>query len=410
MTAGTSVREAAPSRRTDRRDRAALTTRRLRILEVIGHFDAAGAETVVLHLANDLARAGHDVFVTSRVPGALAASLENVGYVVIPKSGTLDLGYLWRLCRLIRRLKIDVVHSHLFGNNVYAFVAAKLTGRRIIITLHGFESFRSRKRILAYRLMAARADRVVVVSRALQDAFERLVGRAGAHLALVPNGIDLRRFREAIAGDDLRAELGLDPAAPVVGAVGNIKPVKGYDVLVEAWRQVAAVRPDARLLVVGAPSDGGENRTFKERLDRRVAELGLKGSVRFLGSRSDVHRLLRTFTVYTIPSRSEGMSLALLEAMASGRAVVATAVGGNPHLIQDGVTGLLVPPEDPDALAASILTLFGDAARREALGRQATASVERFAVAAMTEAYLRIYQVGEPCDLGPVAPTPGGGH
>jgi glycosyltransferase involved in cell wall biosynthesis len=161
----------------------------------------------------------------------------------------------------------------------------------------------------------------------------------------------------------VRSELALDDG-PVVGTVARLSREKGVDLLVTALRDVVAKFPSVTTLIVG---DGPEDMSLRQ----LAARLGISGSVRFVGARDDVAALNRLLDVFVLPSREEACPMALLEAMAAGRAVVATCVGGSPELIDDGVDGLLVPPEAPGALSAAIVGLLQQRATREALGSAA---------------------------------------
>ena len=162
----------------------------------------------------------------------------------------------------------------------------------------------------------------------------------------------------------LRAELGIPPETPVVAIVARLVPIKAHEVFLRAARLVCAVLPSTQFLVVG----DGERR---EALERLTAELGLGASVRFLGWRRDLERIYADAWVVALSSRNEGSPVSLIEAMAAERPVVATRVGGVPDLVDDGVTGCLVPPDDPGALAEALVALLQDPERRQVLGKAA---------------------------------------
>jgi glycosyltransferase involved in cell wall biosynthesis len=367
----------------------------MRVLQLIGDLDAGGAENVVVMLANGLARRGVQVTVCTRAGGNLAPRLEAVGLRVLEKRGRLDPGYVWRLCELIRRLQIDVVHAHLFGNNLYGALAGLLTGRRVVLTSHGWDCLRSRKRILAYRALSRLADAVVTVSAQLREDFGRRVGLGEGGVRLVPNGIDVSSLDRGEERPATRARLGVPDDAPLIGAVGNIKPVKGYDVLLRALPRVLESHREARLVIAGGV--WGQER-YAARLAELAASLGLRERVQFLGLRQDVPDLLRAMDLYVLPSRSEGTSIALLEAMAAGKPIVATRVGGTPRVVEDGVTARLVPPDDPEALASTVSGLLADPEAARRLGSAARRAVEsEYTVDVMVRRYVSIYEEALAC-------------
>lgn len=222
-----------------------------------------------------------------------------------------------------------------------------------------------------------------------EDIRRFLVKRVGVNERLITtiyNGIEPREYRsDHRAREVIRRELGLTEGRPVLGTVGNLYPVKGHVYLVRAMAAVAAKRPDAVCLILGRGQ-------LLEQLRHTATELGIDHHVMFLGFREDVPALLRAMDIFVLPSLSEGLSLALLEAMAAGKAVVATNVGGNPEVVLDRQTGLLVPSEDAPALADAILLLLRDPALAERLGESGRIRVDKeFSVTAMAQRYDALY-------------------
>jgi glycosyltransferase involved in cell wall biosynthesis len=360
------------------------TLQPLRILQLVGNLDASGAETVVVNLANGLSDLGHDVSVCSRKTGQLAPRVR-VPLDIVPKNGTVDWKYVRELSALVRRRDVDIIHSHLFGSDLDGFMVATITNRALVSTIHGADAIRTAKRRLAYHVIARKADRVVVVSEALQAHFSNR--RIRQDVDLVLNGVPFPVA--SMAGDQKRVELGLRPDQLVVGAVGNIKRVKGFEVLIAAFETVKARRKDAVLLVAGA----NEDQAYWNELHALIAQHHLGGSVRLLGGRSDVSELLKVFDVYVVASHYEGTSLALLEAMTAGLPIVATDVGGNAAVIQNGQSGLLVPCGEPAPLAEAIVRLAGDADVAGRLGRAASdAATSQYSLDAMVRRYETLFR------------------
>jgi glycosyltransferase involved in cell wall biosynthesis len=190
-----------------------------------------------------------------------------------------------------------------------------------------------------------------------------------AKTRFIPNGIPLPPVAEP--GADVRAELGIEPDQPVIGAVVVLRPQKALEVLLRAAAAIRRRVPEVAVLVVGGGdvSHGGTDNPYVRSLHRLSAELGLEGTVRFLGLRDDVPALLKALDVCLLSSDYEGSPLSVLEYMEASRPVVATRVGGVPDIVQDGVTGVLVEPQDPEGLAGAVVGLLRDPERATAMGR-----------------------------------------
>jgi glycosyltransferase involved in cell wall biosynthesis len=227
---------------------------------------------------------------------------------------------------------------------------------------------------------------MVTVSEDLKGFVTRRTGIPSRLLRVIYNGIDAFPDVEANEQARLRNEIGLDSQDQIVGAVGSLYPVKGHRFLIEAVPTIIEACPRARFLLVGR---GNQEVHLKE----QVRKLGIERYVHFLGLRQDISRLLSIMDVFVLPSLSEGLSVATLEAMASARPVVATRVGGNPELIVDGETGILVPSEDSRALAVSIAGLLLDRDCSKNLGQEGRARVKmRFHLSLMLNEYRKLYE------------------
>jgi glycosyltransferase involved in cell wall biosynthesis len=214
-------------------------------------------------------------------------------------------------------------------------------------------------------LVVRAADRIVVNAEMLRPS-----GRAGERTDVIPSGVDTDRFAPSSTRAAAKASLGLTAERPLIGTVGRLEPRKGTSTLLAALAVLrAGGRHDAALVVVG---DG----PLRAELAADAERLGVASHVQLLGDRSDVRDVLEALDVFVLPSRTEGMSNALLEGMAMALPVVATAVGGTPEVIADGKSGLLVPADDPKAMAAAIARLLDDAAFATRLGAAARATVE----------------------------------
>ncbi len=237
-------------------------------------------------------------------------------------------------------------------------------------------------RAMAYAGVAGRlAAAVIATSRAVARRFPW----APAKVRVVPNGIDLKRFAPRPPSGALRASLGIPPAAPVLVSIGRHVPEKGYRHLVDAAALVERTKPGAHWLLVGDGELRGE-------LEAQARGLGLESRVHFAGWRDDVADVLALADLLVLPSESEGFGRVLVEAMAMGRAIVATAVGGVPDIVLPGETGLLVAPANPVALADAVCALLDDPARAARLGAAGRARAESsFSLGAHVDGVERVY-------------------
>jgi len=202
---------------------------------------------------------------------------------------------------------------------------------------------------------------------------------------VVHNGVDVEGYCPGEPAPELMAELGIAGGAPVVGTVGNLRAVKDYPCLLRAFAWARERVGDAALVFVG---DGAE----RPRLEALAGELGVADAVRFAGARTDVARMLRLFDVFALSSRTEGISVALLEAMATGLPAVVTDTGGNPEVVVEGQTGRLAPVGDPERLGEALADLLADPGRRRAMGEAARERVvAEFSLERMIGAYESIY-------------------
>jgi glycosyltransferase involved in cell wall biosynthesis len=364
----------------------------MRIVHVVESLDIGGLEHVVVALACAQSAQGHDVgIVCLWHPGALAprAVAAGVDVTCADKRGGIDLRAARRLRRLVAERAPDVLHTHNPMPHYYA-VAATL-GRPIgciVNTRHGMGSTRSGARLeRLYRLALHRTDHAVSVCTAARDRFVG-EGVIPARLAsVVPNGTDPARFtvRSTEAASRLKSVLGLPAEAVVFGTVGRLNEAKQQHLLLRALRVLLDRGVPAALVVAG---DG----PLRAELDDLTRELALSSHVRLLGARSDVPELLAAMDVFVLPSRTEGWSLALVEASVAGLPIVASRVGGNPEIVRDGATGLLVPPAHLDALAEAMAALAGDAGRRDAFGRAAREwALREASLATMCDRYATLY-------------------
>jgi glycosyltransferase involved in cell wall biosynthesis len=280
-----------------------------------------------------------------------------------------------RLVRVLRDFRPDVVLTFPLNADVVGRLAATATGVPVVAAWkHGCEHTREHPLDRwSERLLAPVTDYCLGVAAAQLPFLVDGLGVPPRKIRVVPNGIDLSGFTPRPGGARdaaLAGELGVGPEAPVVGVVARFRPEKDHATFLRAARLVADRRPDVRFLLVG---DG----PLRADLERLAARLGVAGQVRFAGKRSDVPRVLGLVDVSVLSSANDCFPYAVLESMAMAVPVVATAVGAVPEIVDDGVTGHVVPPGDPAALARQMLALLDDPASARAMGRAGRLRVER---------------------------------
>jgi glycosyltransferase involved in cell wall biosynthesis len=363
---------------------------RPRLLHLTVGLGVGGAEEIVRGSLPRIREEGFEVTLGCLKPGgSLLREIQQGGIPVRSLGGDppWNPGLLWRLLSWIRSGRFDIIHSHLYWANLAVRMAAPWAGRAVIINSHhGTDAWLSSSRRWMERSTAPMADRVVTCSEAVRRRLLE-IGLPAEKVVTVPNGVEAGRFSDASPRDSLRDSLGILPRQMVVGTVGRLdEPVKGLGTLVEAMRGVVGRIPEAVCLVVG---DGPSRAS----LENSVKERSLAGSIRFLGERRDVPDLLQALDLYVQPSLLEGFGLSALEAMASGKAVVASRAGGLPEVVVEGETGVLVPPGDAESLSRAILDLLEDPGRRSRLGEQGLARArQEFPMERMIQGWTGIYR------------------
>jgi len=359
---------------------------------IIGKLAIGGSEKIAICLANEMNKRGFGVKCCIREDGDLRNTLEGDEPIVIARKGLFDLNYLWEICRLIRDLNVDVIHGHMIGSGSYALIAAKLTGKKFLYTIHGNTVFNNWHSYLLLKVVVRFADKIVTVSDQLYNRSIKEFKSGRRKICTIENGINLAIFDRPIDMEQKRHELHIPTDSQLVGAVGSIKYVKGYDVLIHAFKDVLTTMANVKLLIVG-DADTIADRNFKKRLEGMILEYGLTDSIMLLGCRRDVYAIMSLLDIFVLPSRSEGTCLALLEAMASRKPIVATDVGGTPYVLGHNESGLLVPAEQPKALTQAMLTLLNDKELAMQLGDNAKEVVEtRFSLNAMVSQYSDLYR------------------
>ncbi len=360
----------------------------VKVLHLIWALDLGGAERQVIEIVKGLDRSRFEPTVGCLVrKGRWGEALEAEGTPVVDfaKRPGLDVALLPRLTRFIRQGGFEIVHTHAFTASSWGRAAATIARVPAIVAHeHSGFSLESPPRRVVDRMLAHWTSRWVVVSEALARDLVRIEGLPLSKLVVVRNGVS-RQPASPDAVQRARAELLGDGFTELLGTVGRLERRKGLEVLLEAYLRLAPRRPGLALALVG---DG----PLRSELEEEVRERGIADRVRFTGRREDVAAVLGALDVFALPSHTEGLSIALLEAALAGCAIVATDVGGNSEVVRDGRNGLLVPPRDPSALADAVRALLDDPRRARELGRQAARDVQRFSADAMIRAIESLYE------------------
>lgn len=374
----------------------------MRILQVSSARAFGGGERHLLDLARGLAARGHELLFALGEGSPLRERLADFGerrVFTLPLRNSLDLGSARGLARLAREHEVEIIHAHVARDYTpAAFAARRAKGARLVITRHVLFPLGR-----AHRLWLSNAARVIAVSEAVARSLRGQKIFDSERIRVVPNGINVRRFQHASVGLELaRAGRAGDVEGHTlrVGIVGELSEVKGQEGFLRAAALVNNKLGGAdnrfgdavEFFIVGEDSSRGGS--YRARLERLVAELKLEGRTHFLGqlNEDEVPALLASLDLFVSASRSESFGMAMVEALACGVPVVATATEGAQEIVEDGVTGLLVPSGDVQALASAVAALLEDEGRRRRLGERAReVAAERFDLARMVEATERVY-------------------
>jgi sugar transferase (PEP-CTERM/EpsH1 system associated) len=358
---------------------------KLRIVHVLHSFSIGGMEKGVATLISNRSSLFTHSIVCLRKSGASQQLLpENIKLVELHKNPGNSLLFIGKIARALKALRPHVVHTRNWGG-IDGIIAAKLAGVGCII--HGEHGWAigdpnglKRKTILTRRILSSWVSEYICVSEQMKNWLLNDIG-VKKPVSRIYNGVDSERYRPVKDLRQQRSRVDLPGNGLLVGTVGRLDPIKDHETLLKAFQRVRSTRPDAQLIVVG---DGPE----KERIEFLARE-----GVIFLGERSDVHEILQAIDVFVLPSLNEGISNTVLEAMATGLPVVATRVGGNTELVENGHTGILVDPGNSDSIADAIFRYLNDKDLRVRHGRAGRQRVlKHFNVQAMVQSYESVYR------------------
>ncbi len=345
----------------------------IRVLQLLSDNQPGGGMVQMHQFASWVDRDAFHFEFAMPADGPMPESLKDMGETVhaVELSSRFSLKDVSHLMQLCGERGIDVLHSHNVRANVHARVAGWRAGVPArVSTIHNsvyhydVAPLNRRAYAMAERLTLRWCDRVIAVSEGIAQQLRSGYGFPADKITVVPNGVDTGRLKPDRSREQVREAIGAEPGASVLLQVGRLTPQKGFDILFEAVAQIAKRYPHLVVLAVGEGP-------LRQQLEGLAQQLNIESAVRFLGHREDVADLLNAADLVTLASRSEGMPYTLLEAMGSGRAVVATRIGGIEEVIKEEGTAQLVPTENPEALAAAITTLLDDPAHAAQMGSDA---------------------------------------
>jgi len=309
-----------------------------------------------------------------------------VPVTILGKRRGIDLRLAWRLWRWLRISKPQIVHTHLFTADTWGRLVARLAGVPLVFsTVHSVNSWQGPVHRLVDRTLALVTTRLIACTAQVADKLQNQDGIDAKRIVTLANGVDLQRFA-AVMPVDIEQALDASGSGPWLAILGRLEPVKGQAYLLECLALLRDQGVAFRCVLIG---DGPE----RDALVAQVVRQRLQEHVWFAGFRDRVPAWLAAIDVLVMPSRWEGLPMALLEAMALGKPVVAHAVGGIPDVVRDGQEGLLVPPHHPQQMVQALARLLGDAPLRQQMGARALARVRaHYSAEALSHAYEKLYQ------------------
>lgn len=359
------------------------------ILHLIDTTGPGGAETVFTNLLKELEQTEFRNIVVLRGEGWVADKVRSLGITphLIDSKGSFNIDYIKALRQLIISEKVDLIHAHLLGSNVYGALLALICRKPMIATFHGAVDVAAGERFLKAKffLIGCGASSIVCVSKRLQQELADRSPLPAHKLELIYNGVDPQAFARTPASG-LKKELGLPQDATVVVSIGNIRPAKGYEYLVDAAITMAEREPKVHFVVVGHQ----KKQLFNQLMDQ-VAKAPRSPNIHWLGFRPDVADILRQADIFLLPSVSEGFSISTVEAMMAGVPVIATRSGGPEEIVIDGASGILVPIKDPGALVVAIQKMMDHAKRKGVVEEARRSAIDRFSLQTMLVKYKDIY-------------------
>jgi glycosyltransferase involved in cell wall biosynthesis len=367
-----------------------VAVRKIKVLQLIEGLNLGGAETKLMELVAHMDRDRFETVVCSLGMGdRIRQEFEKlkVEFITWPRQSRVDVSLIFKVAKLIREKQIDVVMTTLFYADVLGALAGVFSKPKAVFSWETISApeWLLTHRLLAYRFAMRFCTRVISVSHATAKWLIEKRGVPPEKVVVIPYGVNLDLYR-AGENPELKQKLGIEHDAKVIGVVARLHPQKGHRYLIEAAKSIVAKYPKTKFVVVG---DG----ELRAELESMAKAQGVAENFLFLGFRKDVKDLMRVFDVFCLPSLYEGLPNVVLEAMATAKPVVATAVDGTPELIVDEETGYLVPPADPRALAEKISLLVANEELARRFGNNGLRRVQaEYSLEKQVEGFQNLYQ------------------
>lgn len=364
----------------------------MRIAHCIHGLGLGGAQKVLETLVTSLKVEDYQHFVYCSLDGPVRTGVEKAGATVrliprlLPK---IDPFWAYRLATTMRSDGVDLVHTHLFGDSLHGFLAGLFSGLPVVMTLHNNQARFNFLQQFGYRWMLPRCAAVVACAPSVMRSFVEDQPSLAQKIEVIPNGIEFEEQGRLSPEEEseLRTELGIEPQTLIFIAMGRFVKQKGYKYLIQAFSQLPEpLKNRSQLLLLGQGP-------LESELKSLTSSLRVSRTVLFPGYRQDVRRILGISDAVVFSSLWEGLPIALLEAMAAGRSIVATDIEAFVDALEPGVEALLVPPADSPAMAAALETLIEDELMKDELGRRARVRfAAEFTAPRMVDAYEQLYR------------------
>lgn len=362
----------------------------MNVLLLTTHLNIGGVAVYTVNLAKGLKKKGVSVWAASS-GGDLVKALEESGIFHLPLNIRTKFEFnpklifaLFKLLNFIKRNNIDIIHAQTRVTQIIAYLCSRFTRASYVSTCHGF----FKKTRISRKLFGGWGSHVIAISDAVEDHLIKDFNVRRDNVFLIYNGVDNDAFSRQIDENEkgiLKSNLGLDKS-PIIGSISRLSPVKGLRYLLFAMKDILREMPEVRLLLVGeGPS--------KEYLTELSKKLGIENNVFFALNTTQPQRFLSIIDVFIFYSLQEGLGLSLLEALAAGKPCVASNVGGVSAIIEDGITGILVPPKDTHALEDAIIKILKDRKLGRSLAKRGNSLVkEKFSLEKMTKGVIDVYE------------------
>ncbi len=364
-------------------------------MHIVLNLDIGGSENCVVNMTKETDKDQFNVSVCClEHKGVLAENIEKLGIPVysLNKGVKFNFQTIKKLSNLFKENKIDVIHTHHLGPLIYGFPAALIVGiKNIIHSEHSYIYLANNKKLFFIaKYLFKNVNKVVGVCADVTNFIKNKMKINPSKAIIIHNGIDIDQYSkyDELQNNNKRDELGIEANSFVVGTVGRLDPIKNHKGLLNAFKTVLAIIPHAKLVIVG---DG----ELKKELETLSGELKLNDSIKFLGMRKDIPEILKIMDVFVLPSFSEGLSIALLEAMASKKPIIASNVDGNKNILQNNINSILINPNKIEEITDAIINLSKDEKRRQELIKKSYNLVkEKYSLSTMTDAYQEHYKKG----------------